>query len=224
MSSAENCSISTAYPRAVPPTQNKKRKLNFPDSNQHPVPGSTSRKAQRGQGKSKPEPTSPTDTSPASGDAIPIPPGTSLSPGNTSVKQQIDVPTETKDDPVPEPCFYLHRPQTRSKLPVLIPISPDATLADVLRGRVVLEFPTIYVLPETPELVPRDKYMLEAEYVERENEGLEVLDETPEGTAERLSEEGEITERGSVGGVGQLDEKKVFEVLKKDLEARVGPV
>lgn len=69
---------------------------------------------------------------------------------------------------------------------------------------------------ESPELVPREKFILEEEYILKEREGLEVLDELSDGAdaAKTSQEEGEITDSGPT----QLDEKKVLEVLKKDLE------
>ncbi|GAM34875.1 HIT finger domain protein [Talaromyces pinophilus] len=42
--------------------------------------------------------------------------------------------------------FYLHRHRAATNNIVLVPLQPSATLRDVLRGRSVLEFPTIYVL------------------------------------------------------------------------------
>jgi len=61
--------------------------------------------------------------------------------------------------------FYLHRPQTRSKWPVLIPLSPSQTLTDALRGRLVLEYPTLYVLPQGPSELPKDQFISEDEYL-----------------------------------------------------------
>jgi len=71
----------------------------------------------------------------------------------------------------PEPAFprnynlYLHRPLTPSSFPkVLVPLDPNKCLTDLLRGREVLEFPTIYVLDYPPEDLP-EKFMLEMQYL-----------------------------------------------------------
>jgi hypothetical protein len=42
--------------------------------------------------------------------------------------------------------FYLHRHRAATNNIVLVPLQPSATLRDALRGRSVLEFPTIYIL------------------------------------------------------------------------------
>ncbi|EEA28897.1 hypothetical protein EYB25_000190 [Talaromyces marneffei] len=44
--------------------------------------------------------------------------------------------------------FYLHRHRAATKDIVLVPLQPSATLRDVLRGRSVLEFPTIYIMSD----------------------------------------------------------------------------
>ncbi|EEH47270.2 uncharacterized protein PADG_03368 [Paracoccidioides brasiliensis Pb18] len=68
--------------------------------------------------------------------------------------------------------FYLHRPQSRSRVPVLIPLATESvTLSDALRSRVVLEFPTFYVLPWAPKELPEDRFMLEEVYLRGNDEG-----------------------------------------------------
>ncbi|KMW67710.1 hypothetical protein BDDG_12266 [Blastomyces dermatitidis ATCC 18188] len=118
--------------------------------------------------------------------------------------------------------FYLHRPQSRSKLPVLIPLTGSATITDALRNRSVLEFPTFYVLPWAAGGLPADRFMLEEVYL-RENgdgssgDGLEGVEEEEE------EEEEEGVEGGDGADVFQgVDEKKVLEVLSKDLEVGGG--
>ncbi|EEH41953.2 hypothetical protein PAAG_03874 [Paracoccidioides lutzii Pb01] len=68
--------------------------------------------------------------------------------------------------------FYLHRPQSRSRVPVLIPLATESvTISDVLRSRVVLEFPTFYVLPWAPKELPEDGFMLEEVYLRENDDG-----------------------------------------------------
>ncbi|KAK2812906.1 hypothetical protein FQN50_000927 [Emmonsiellopsis sp. PD_5] len=137
-------------------------------------------------------------------------------------------PTTTQPNPQPsasEPdqkhthTFYLHRPQTPSHLPVLIPIPHPSTttLTHALRERAVLEFPTFYVLPWTPDALPADRFVLEDVYL-RDNVGKE--DGEVEGEVEGGSEvdaegESEVGEDVDLGGV---DQGKVLEVLYRDLE------
>lgn len=112
--------------------------------------------------------------------------------------------------------FYLHRPRTTTKKPVLIPLPPSETLSAVLRERTVLEFPTIYLLPQSPEtLLAEDSspFILEEEYLRT------VAPEGADQSAES-GEENEIDLSGLPGSTVDLegvDEKKVLEVLKQDL-------
>ncbi|KAL4734218.1 hypothetical protein BDV11DRAFT_213086 [Aspergillus similis] len=136
--------------------------------------------------------------------------------------------------------FYIHRPRTATKQPVLAPLSPEMTLTTALQDRVVLEFPTIYVLRSpltsdrdiscTTESEPgslgksnsKPKFILEAEYLRA------CLDEAAAGTAsadeDRGEGEGEQLEdtEQALFGVGavnipDVDEGKMLEVLEKDL-------
>lgn len=219
----EKLTIATAYSNALLRERNKKRKLNSTDSQDdrsapnYKIPRS---QAQKDKSESK---VAQTDTQPTSANTTaPSQSSPQQEKNNDLIEKQLADSTELKDEPPPHPYFYLHRPRTRSKLPVLIPISPDKTITETLRDRIVLEFPTIYVLTEAPESMPREKFMLDEEYILKEREGLEVLDElSEEGGGEKSSqEEGEITESGPA----QWDEKKVLEVLKKDLEGRTMPL
>ncbi|KAB8234432.1 zinc finger HIT domain-containing protein [Aspergillus alliaceus] len=113
--------------------------------------------------------------------------------------------------------FYLHRPRTSTRQPVLVPLSPNATLTSALRGRTVLEFPTIYVLSDSPETVSGDeksKFLLERDYLRAQPEGKLESGETPETDDEQQAP-------GTVD-ISNLDEEKVLEVLKKDLFEPVG--
>nr|OQO28225.1 hypothetical protein B0A51_07288 [Rachicladosporium sp. CCFEE 5018] len=74
-----------------------------------------------------------------------------------------EVKAETTSTPAPPLHFYILKPSTAVKSRVLIPIEPDETLTETLEYRTVLEFPTIYVLPEGPESLAGD-FMLEKDY------------------------------------------------------------
>lgn len=62
--------------------------------------------------------------------------------------------------------FYLHRQRTAAghRNVVLVPVSPAATMRDVLRGRSVVEFPTVYVL-EKPLGEEDERFVLEEVYL-----------------------------------------------------------
>ncbi|KAL4935095.1 hypothetical protein BDV06DRAFT_234700 [Aspergillus oleicola] len=115
--------------------------------------------------------------------------------------------------------FYIHRPRTATKQPVLFPISPNTPLKSALAGRTVLEFPTIYALrvPLTDSSSSSEegaqsgrKYVLESEYL-RMHQG-DTLDTAAEADADDDSPGDQDT-----GDTPDVDEGKVLEVLQKDL-------
>ncbi|KAF9740876.1 hypothetical protein PMIN06_012834 [Paraphaeosphaeria minitans] len=127
------------------------------------------------------------------------------------------------DGPDPEPmspkyAFYLLRPRTSSNRLVLIHLEPQATLAECLRGRTVLEFPTIHVFPEsTPP--PPEKFMFEPEYLYEEGEEQKEFDELlkqvgPETLRALKKEHGESSMTGQ-----HIDSDRIVDVLKQDMGA-----
>ena len=109
--------------------------------------------------------------------------------------------------------FYLHTPSLPSRHIVLAPIDTDATLSKTLSHRLVLEYPTIYVFDQITEGKPPEGFITEEEYyrtarkeIIQELEGGEVPDEGPAGGRDQ----------GSEMGLGQVDEKKLLEVLERD--------
>ncbi|KAA8652828.1 hypothetical protein EYZ11_007205 [Aspergillus tanneri] len=109
--------------------------------------------------------------------------------------------------------FYLHRPRTATKQTVLIPLPPRMNFTTALRGHTVLEFPTIYVLHESPDEVlskrEESKFLLEEEYVRAHpNPEPELGEIAVESDTQLLPGSKDLT---------NIDEKKVLEVLKKDL-------
>lgn len=109
--------------------------------------------------------------------------------------------------------FYLHRPRTSTKQPVLVPLIPTVTLTSALRGRTVLEFPTIYILSDSPDALSSGqenaKFLLEKDYLRTQPQGEIESRETSET-------DGDQPAPGSVD-ISNLDERKVLEVLQKDL-------
>jgi ribosomal protein L44E len=113
--------------------------------------------------------------------------------------------TALEGSPAPEPIpslsqhLYLYRPHTPSTFPkVLIPLDATQPLDTLLRGRVLLEFPTIYVLDEAPDDLP-EKFMLEKQYlaaIGQESASDTEMGERGEGTETSSSEEDETSSSG----------------------------
>ncbi|KAJ5897716.1 hypothetical protein N7504_008004 [Penicillium tannophilum] len=148
-------------------------------------------------------------------------------PGQPPISEAVEGSTETVEErPQDLPIgphrglhFYLHRPRTTVKKPVLVPLAPLMTLAAALRERTVMEFPTIYVLPESPETLLAEKdtssFMLEEEYIR-----IVGPEEAAENSAQTEQDGAEVHASGLLGSsvdLQNVDEDKVMEVLKHDL-------
>jgi hypothetical protein len=117
--------------------------------------------------------------------------------------------------------FFLLKPRTTSSRHVLIPLDTNATLGECLNGRTVLEFPTIYVFPDSVQQLPGD-FMLEEEYLKQEGEEQkefsELISELDPKILKRLKDD----EQRSVPGRErneEVDSKEILDVLKKDFGA-----
>ena len=98
------------------------------------------------------------------------------------------------------------------------------TVTAALKGRTVLEFPTIYVLPYAPDTLRadgerREEFMLEEEFLRMRPDadaeaeaGVGVDGDVETGPAGNAAgpQQGEVD-------LGQVDEKQVLDVLKQDL-------
>lgn len=115
--------------------------------------------------------------------------------------------------------FYLLRPNTPN-VRVLVPIQKTDTLESILRGRVVLEYPTIYVKHESPDQLPVP-FMLESTYLTEHGEDITIPSTTKPDTEEdeEEEEEGEIAEQQIAPTTLQAltDPKKLLSVLQQDL-------
>ncbi|KAH9870666.1 hypothetical protein IAQ61_006144 [Plenodomus lingam] len=127
----------------------------------------------------------------------------------------------TQSQDKPQLNFYLLRPRTTSTRHVLIPLDPSQPLAENLRGHTVLEFPTIYVFPSSLYPLP-SSFMLEEEYIKQQGEEQKELDDLlqhldPE-ILKRLKEDGAARDPANKEQEdGQVDSKKILDVLKQDL-------
>ncbi|KAA6407635.1 MAG: hypothetical protein FRX48_08473 [Lasallia pustulata] len=115
--------------------------------------------------------------------------------------------------------FYLLRPHTPTASRVLIPLPPVSRLSMSLQNRVVLEFPTIYVLPYPPDALPR-QYMLEEQflgYSEQENKELEALLKEVGMQGEFPTDDGFFRDH-EIQKQEKLDDRKILDVLRQDLK------
>jgi hypothetical protein len=90
---------------------------------------------------------------------------------STTRVDTFNVPKSSYDTWVPSSgCFfYLHRPGTNSSYPrVVTPLHPDWCLKDILRDRLVHEFPTIFAISSPPRSLARN-FMLENVYLALHN-------------------------------------------------------
>lgn len=120
-------------------------------------------------------------------------------------------PPAALEQPLADFHFYLHKPNTPSNLKCLIPVSEDQLLRDIVDGRVLIDFPTIFVKYESPEQLCLP-YITYAEFQRRHGtSGAAAV------TIEQL-EDGEVDEPESTMTVPKdVDTKKVLEVLAQDL-------
>ena len=123
---SENRPISTLYAAAFPT---------------HPAPGSSNRKSKRQKraARVRAEETAAMQVNGAA-------------EGEDDDDHEVSIPStgsihvdEFLATSTPSLCFHLHSPALPSSKKVVSPLSSNATLAESLRNRLVLEFPTIYV-------------------------------------------------------------------------------
>ena len=152
-----------------------------------------------------------------------------ISPESSTIEPALEGPFneathDNSKDISPAPSgfhFYLVKPHTSSSRRVLIPLSNEATLSTGLRGRVVLEFPTIQVLFKPPQSLPSE-FQLEDDYLDqelKERNDLEELLATVQPPGASLENESGLAcskERDE-----NLDNKKILEMLGRDLNTRV---
>ena len=180
----------------------------------------------------------PADISTDEGSSRPGPGGTKSADQLSSTEQgdfQHDAPKIDGDDVseppahtidkyiTPEPLsFYLHTPSLPCKQIVLAPITPTTTISSALRTRLVLEYPTIYVFQRHFNDDLPEKYIREEDFYKLSNkERIKQLDEGEivenlsymDRRIEKIDDDVEPV-------VSKLDEKRLLEVLGKDLGGR----
>ncbi|KAG8527714.1 uncharacterized protein KY384_007868 [Bacidia gigantensis] len=129
-------------------------------------------------------------------------------------------------NPDPNISFHLHTPTLPSRQTIVALLEPEFFLSSGLRTRLVLEYPTIYVLNQASNAPLPEGFLSERQFFE--NARKEMLAEVDEGeiVEEAGGNEGEETNGTSNGTqdatarIEKLDEKKLLEVLGKDMKAR----
>jgi hypothetical protein len=128
--------------------------------------------------------------------------------GNNKVREQEE---ESADAPTPE-HFYLLRPFTASKSIVLIPIDASNSLTECLKGQTVLEFPTIYILPDERHSLPAG-FQLSDQYEKaqkaEEAEVAALVQRTNQSTGGALTATREEEK--------PLDANSILDMLKRDV-------
>ena len=137
-------------------------------------------------------------------------------------QQQRSLPKHTNESSTEAPAserlvhslhFYLHVPRLPSPQPVLIALPPDSNLFTCLRNHLVLEFPTIYVLPYSTSELP-DTYLTEEAFDKKMQH-----ESYRESVLAKLTgnEEGEI-EEPKIKQEEDMDARKIQEVLQRDMK------
>ncbi|RHZ58425.1 hypothetical protein CDV55_104049 [Aspergillus turcosus] len=205
----ESCTLADAYDRIYPQPKEKAgetvQKLKKDDQTLE----STGDREQESEPASSEQPTQSETVEPPSA----APTG---QPATESTPDQPSGSSESKHKISPHRgiSFYLHRPRTATKQPVLIPLSPTMTFTSALRDRAVLEFPTVYALPQSPDALLAEKenprFLLEEDYVRTQGPETDLNEAMLQEASEDQVHTGNLD-------LGDIDEKKVLEVLKQDL-------
>ncbi|KAL2044277.1 hypothetical protein N7G274_002982 [Stereocaulon virgatum] len=150
----------------------------------------------------------------------------SLAPADDGQDTQLNIPAKSEQptvtadatQPVLESSltFHLHHPSLPSRQPVLIPLSPDSDLATSLTNRLVLEFPTIYVLHRQPDDKLPPGFISEEDFFTTVKKVMVADAGLGNGVnGKRIEAEAKTEEPFEEG---EVNEGRLFEVLGKDLE------
>jgi len=135
---------------------------------------------------------------------------TSIAPASASAA------TTSQPAPPISVAFCLHHPSLPSKHPVLITLSPDSTLATSLTNRLVLEFPTIYVLHRQPDGKLPEGFISEEDFFATTKK--ELIEEMVGG--DQAISNMDVAGGGMRGELedGEVDQRRLLEVFGKDLK------
>ncbi|CAL5870875.1 uncharacterized protein PFLUO_LOCUS5116 [Penicillium psychrofluorescens] len=205
----ETCSIAEAYDRVYPAPKEVKARPGQLKEEQD-----VSKEPAVKEDATAPEAAS---SAPAESTETPVVHPSSSEPVGTGSTAEKQPATDQSIPPHRGLYFYLHRPRTTTKRPVLTPLSPSASLTTALRGHTVLEFPTIYALPDSTATLLAEKetspFLLEEEYLRtlgpQDADGNQLL-EVSEVDAETTGDLKSVDLRN-------VDENEVMEVLQQEL-------
>ena len=171
------------------------------------------------KGKRKREVDEPNVDKPAEED---LKPAAAADPGTSdAVPSSSTDPPMTKQESISEFTFYLHHPSLPSRHPVLILLPPDAILATSLTNRLVLEFPTIYVLHSQVDGKVPDGFVSEEDFFTSSKK--ELIEEVTAGEGTPIDGcNGTSAEGRPDMEEGEVDEGHLLEVLGKDLKGIAG--
>ena len=114
-----------------------------------------------------------------------------------------------------EDHFYLLKAATTSVSRVVIPLRSQATLTECLRKQVIQEYPTILVLTDSPQCLPKGFLLLEEYLKQREGKAEELrklLNAGGNGTAPAPDDR-----QQQAPETEQLDAQSILDMLKRDV-------
>ncbi|TKA38749.1 hypothetical protein B0A54_08713 [Friedmanniomyces endolithicus] len=115
--------------------------------------------------------------------------------------------------------FYLLRPATTGTSKVLIPLHGQATLTECLKNRTIQEYPTLFVLSNSPQALPAG-FMLHDDYIRSVGEeDAGVTRHTPSTHGQRAVMEGGLEGQQATVDSAPLDAQSILNMLKRDVRA-----
>lgn len=112
--------------------------------------------------------------------------------------------------------FYLLKPGTSSASKVLIPLDSQATLTKSLQNQTLLEYPTIYALPQSTQLLP-PAYLLESEYEKIRKGEEDELKEAINWAASTATPRGMQDPEPVAAANAAIDPQRILDMLKRDI-------
>jgi len=109
--------------------------------------------------------------------------------------------------------FYLHRPNLPSDIKCLVPLQPEALIKEAIQDRVLIEFPTIFVLGASKDRLQKP-FVTEEDYLHEHGKMPPVIaSDAPNGGLVLNDKNQDFVVRRTLP---ERDEKLIEEVLQKD--------
>ena len=148
------------------------------------------------------------------GDAVEIPEENPVCISDITESSTAGIPGAPGKDDL---YFYLHLPRQPSRRRVLKALAPDGMPSSFLRGQIIVEYPTIYVLEKAPIDLPSG-FILDVNFFKHRRKE-DVLMAVPQNGLE----DGEIKEE-RMPDVNKGKLEKLGDILSQDLEGLKGLV